>query len=76
MSHTPTTTAGLRTMSLVKPPEAMRPEVTSKVKAGSAATGVTISEWLGGFSVFFFLSLAFVKRFSELESLRERDLAR
>jgi 4-hydroxybenzoate polyprenyltransferase len=45
---------------------------TIRILAGSAATGVTISEWLGGFSVFFFLSLAFVKRFSELESLRER----
>jgi 4-hydroxybenzoate polyprenyltransferase len=45
---------------------------TVRILAGSAATGVTISEWLGGFSVFFFLSLAFVKRFSELESLRER----
>ena len=45
---------------------------TVRLLAGSAATGVTISEWLGGFSVFFFLSLAFVKRFSELESLRER----
>jgi 4-hydroxybenzoate polyprenyltransferase len=33
---------------------------------------VAVSPWLGGFSVFFFLSLAFVKRFSELESLRER----
>jgi 4-hydroxybenzoate polyprenyltransferase len=33
---------------------------------------VAISPWLGGFSVFFFLSLAFVKRFSELEGLRER----
>jgi 4-hydroxybenzoate polyprenyltransferase len=45
---------------------------TVRILAGSAATAVTISEWLGGFSVFFFLSLAFVKRFSELESLRER----
>lgn len=45
---------------------------TVRILAGSAATGVTISEWLGGFSVFFFLSLAFVKRFSELENLRER----
>ena len=45
---------------------------TVRLLAGSAATGVTISEWLGGFSVFFFLSLAFVKRFSELENLRER----
>lgn len=45
---------------------------TIRLLAGSAATGVPISAWLGGFSVFFFLSLAFVKRFSELEGLRER----
>ena len=45
---------------------------TVRILAGSAATAVPISEWLGGFSVFFFLSLAFVKRFSELEALRER----
>ena len=31
--------------------------------------------WLGGFSIFFFLSLAFVKRFAELEGLRQRDSA-
>jgi 4-hydroxybenzoate polyprenyltransferase/phosphoserine phosphatase len=45
---------------------------TVRLLAGSAATGVSFSPWLAGFSVFFFLSLAFVKRFSELESLRER----
>lgn len=45
---------------------------TVRMLAGSAATTTPISEWLGAFSVFFFLSLAFVKRFSELESLRER----
>lgn len=45
---------------------------TVRILAGSAATGVPVSEWLAGFSVFFFLSLAFVKRFSELEGLRER----
>ncbi len=45
---------------------------TVRILAGSAATGVPVSTWLAGFSVFFFLSLAFVKRFSELESLRER----
>jgi 4-hydroxybenzoate polyprenyltransferase len=45
---------------------------TVRILAGSAATVVAVSPWLGGFSVFFFLSLAFVKRFSELESLRER----
>jgi 4-hydroxybenzoate polyprenyltransferase/phosphoserine phosphatase len=48
---------------------------TVRILAGSAATGVAVSAWLGGFSVFFFLSLAFVKRFSELESLRERGTA-
>ena len=45
---------------------------TVRILAGSAATNVAISTWLAGFSVFFFLSLAFVKRFSELETLRER----
>jgi 4-hydroxybenzoate polyprenyltransferase len=45
---------------------------TIRILAGSAATGVEVSTWLGGFSIFFFLSLAFVKRFAELESLRER----
>ena len=45
---------------------------TVRIIAGSAATGVAISTWLAGFSIFFFLSLAFVKRFAELENLRER----
>jgi 4-hydroxybenzoate polyprenyltransferase len=45
---------------------------TIRILAGSAATGVVVSAWLAGFSIFFFLSLAFVKRFAELESLRER----
>jgi 4-hydroxybenzoate polyprenyltransferase len=45
---------------------------TVRILAGSAATAVAVSTWLAGFSVFFFLSLAFVKRFSELYSLRER----
>jgi 4-hydroxybenzoate polyprenyltransferase len=45
---------------------------TVRILAGSAATGVPVSAWLAGFSVFFFLSLAFVKRFSELEGLRAR----
>ncbi len=48
---------------------------TVRILAGSAATGVPISPWLAGFSVFFFLSLAFVKRFSELEGLRETGKA-
>jgi 4-hydroxybenzoate polyprenyltransferase/phosphoserine phosphatase len=45
---------------------------TVRIIAGSAATGVAVSTWLASFSIFFFLSLAFVKRFAELENLRER----
>jgi 4-hydroxybenzoate polyprenyltransferase/phosphoserine phosphatase len=45
---------------------------TIRIIAGSAATGIALSTWLGGFSIFFFLSLALVKRFAELESLRKR----
>lgn len=48
---------------------------TVRIMAGSAASGVPVSAWLGGFSVFFFLALAFVKRFAELESLRVRGKA-
>ncbi len=39
---------------------------TMRIMAGGAATGVPISEWLLAFSLFFFLSLAFVKRYAEL----------
>jgi 4-hydroxybenzoate polyprenyltransferase len=45
---------------------------TIRIIAGSAATGIGVSTWLASFSIFFFLSLAFVKRFAELENLRER----
>ncbi|MDP9050611.1 MAG: UbiA family prenyltransferase [Acidobacteriota bacterium] len=48
---------------------------TIRILAGSAASGVPVSPWLAAFSIFFFLSLAFVKRFSELEGLRERSEA-
>jgi 4-hydroxybenzoate polyprenyltransferase len=37
-----------------------------RVLAGSAATGIEPSVWLLGFSLFFFLSLAMVKRYAEL----------
>jgi 4-hydroxybenzoate polyprenyltransferase/phosphoserine phosphatase len=47
---------------------------TLRVLLGGAATGVLVSPWLLAFSVFFFLSLAFVKRASELVSVRERGL--
>ncbi len=39
---------------------------TLRVLAGGVATDVPVSEWLLAFSTFFFLSLAFVKRYSEL----------
>ena len=45
---------------------------TIRILTGSAATGVPISPWMGGFSIFFFLSLAYAKRFSELQNLRLR----
>jgi 4-hydroxybenzoate polyprenyltransferase/phosphoserine phosphatase len=48
---------------------------TIRILAGSAAAGVMLSPWLAAFSIFFFLSLAFVKRFSELESVRVRSEA-
>jgi len=40
---------------------------TIRIMAGSAATELEVSAWLAAFSIFFFLSLAFVKRFAELE---------
>ncbi len=43
---------------------------TLRLLAGAAATGIPISPWLAGFSIFLFLSLAMVKRFSELQNLR------
>jgi 4-hydroxybenzoate polyprenyltransferase len=48
---------------------------TLRMMAGGAATGTTISPWLSSFAVFLFLSLAMVKRFSELANLRERGIS-
>ena len=48
---------------------------TIRILAGSAAAGVMVSPWLAAFSIFFFLSLAFVKRFAELESMSLRSQA-
>jgi len=45
---------------------------TLRIIAGSAATGITVSEWLLAFSMFLFLSLAAVKRYVELLRLRQR----
>lgn len=44
---------------------------TVRVHAGGVATGIVVSEWLMAFSVFFFLSLAFVKRYVELQRAPE-----
>jgi len=41
-----------------------------RVLAGGEATGVVVSPWLWSFSIFFFLSLALVKRVTELRQLR------
>jgi 4-hydroxybenzoate polyprenyltransferase len=45
---------------------------TIRVIAGAAAVAITPSFWLLAFSMFIFLSLALVKRYTELKSLRER----
>ena len=47
---------------------------TVRMVAGSAATKTIISPWLAAFSIFFFLSLAMVKRFSELQNLHARGV--
>jgi 4-hydroxybenzoate polyprenyltransferase len=41
---------------------------TIRVLAGAAATGIAVSFWLLAFSIFFFLSLALVKRYVELRT--------
>jgi 4-hydroxybenzoate polyprenyltransferase len=43
---------------------------TLRIIAGAAAAGQVVSFWLLAFSVFLFLSLAFVKRYAELELQR------
>jgi 4-hydroxybenzoate polyprenyltransferase/phosphoserine phosphatase len=43
---------------------------TLRIVAGAAAIAVQPSFWLLAFSIFFFLSLAFIKRFSELKAAR------
>lgn len=46
---------------------------TLRVVAGAAATGVELSSWLIAFSVFIFVSLAFMKRYIEVAALSEND---
>jgi 4-hydroxybenzoate polyprenyltransferase len=48
---------------------------TLRMLAGAAATHTEISPWLSAFSIFIFLSLAMVKRFSELQNLRSAGSA-
>ena len=40
-----------------------------RVIAGGAATGIPLSEWLLAFSLFFFLGLALLKRYTELRQI-------
>jgi 4-hydroxybenzoate polyprenyltransferase len=42
---------------------------TLRVLAGSAATGIACSAWLLAFSMFFFVSLALIKRFTEFQQM-------
>jgi 4-hydroxybenzoate polyprenyltransferase/phosphoserine phosphatase len=42
-----------------------------RVLAGGVAAAVTVSDWLVTYSLFVFLSLAFVKRFTELRRVRQ-----
>jgi 4-hydroxybenzoate polyprenyltransferase len=44
-----------------------------RVLAGAVAARVDVSHWLLGFSLFLFLSLAFVKRYCELRQLASHD---
>lgn len=46
---------------------------TYRIVAGAVAAEIVVSRWLLAFSVFTFLSLALVKRCSELVSLRQSD---
>lgn len=45
--------------------------LTSRIVAGAVAVMVTLSFWLLAFSMFLFVSLAFMKRFSEIKVARE-----
>jgi 4-hydroxybenzoate polyprenyltransferase len=47
---------------------------TLRIIAGGVATNIEPSFWLLTFSIFFFLSVAWVKRYAELESARSQGL--
>jgi 4-hydroxybenzoate polyprenyltransferase len=42
---------------------------THRLLSGAEATGDIVSAWLMGFSIFFFLNLAFIKRYTELRGI-------
>ncbi len=44
---------------------------TIRIVAGAVATGIPLSFWLLTFSMFIFLSLAFMKRYSELKPVKD-----
>ncbi|MFN4984874.1 MAG: UbiA family prenyltransferase [Ignavibacteria bacterium] len=44
-----------------------------RIAAGGAAASVDVSPWLLGFTLFLFMSLAFLKRYTELRDTIERD---
>src|SRR6478735_7608511 len=46
---------------------------THRIVSGGIATAVPVSAWLLGFSMFFFTSLAFAKRFVELHALASNE---
>lgn len=48
---------------------------TLRIVAGAAALGIPLSFWILAFSMFMFLSLALVKRYSELRHIRTLDTA-
>jgi 4-hydroxybenzoate polyprenyltransferase len=48
---------------------------TVRIVAGGLAIGVLVSFWLLLFSIFIFLSLAFVKRYAEFDALQRRKKA-
>jgi 4-hydroxybenzoate polyprenyltransferase/phosphoserine phosphatase len=48
---------------------------TVRLLAGAAAISVAVSEWLLMFSLFFFLSLALMKRYIELSQFGQKSLA-
>lgn len=46
---------------------------TLRIRAGGVAAQVPVSSWLMAFSMFFFISLAFVKRYSELLVVKDSE---